>query len=83
MASLGHPLLGDESYGGRRARIEEAGLADLVAGLDGVALHATGLAFAHPVTGAEQQLVSPLPNRLDRILSHLRSVARGRSGSRP
>ena len=76
LASLGHPIVGDETYGGRAARRPaDPVFAELAAGLEGVALHAVGLGFAHPVTGAEQQLVSPLPNRLDRILSHLRSTA--------
>ena len=75
LASIGHPLLGDETYAARSAkRPSDPVLADLVARLDGVALHAVGLGFAHPVTGVENQLLSPVPNRLDRILSHLRST---------
>lgn len=73
LASLGHPLLGDRTYGTQReTRATDPVLADLIVGLDGVALHAAGLAFAHPVTGEGLELVSPLPNRLERILSHLR-----------
>jgi hypothetical protein len=37
-----------------------------------VALHAAGLSFLHPVTGELVELASPLPNRIVRILSHLR-----------
>jgi 23S rRNA pseudouridine1911/1915/1917 synthase len=74
MASIGHPLLGDETYGRRsERRAPDPILSELIAALGGVALHAAGLGFAHPATGAEQQLVSPIPNRLDKILSHLRS----------
>jgi 23S rRNA pseudouridine1911/1915/1917 synthase len=77
LASVGHPLLGDETYGPRwPRRPADPALADLIARLDGVALHAAALAFSHPATGAEQHAVSPLPNRLDRILSHLRSAPR-------
>src|SRR5262249_28393505 len=72
LASMGHPLVGDETYGGRRARSGEALPEALVEGLGGVALHAAGLSFRHPVTGAPIELASPLPNRIDRILSHLR-----------
>jgi 23S rRNA pseudouridine1911/1915/1917 synthase len=74
LASLGHPLLGDQTYGKRReTRAADPVLADLIAALDGVALHAAGLGFAHPVTGERLELVSPLPYRLESILSHLRS----------
>ena len=73
LASLGHPLVGDATYGARRARPAEALPADLIEGLDGVALHAAGLSFRHPVTGETVELACPLPNRIDRILSHLSS----------
>ena len=47
----------------------------LIAGLDGVALHAAGLRFLHPVTGARVELASAPPPRLARLLSHLRRGA--------
>ncbi len=72
LASMGHPLLGDETYGSRRGRSEETLPEGLARGLGGVALHAAGLSFLHPATGAQVELASPLPNRIDRILSHLR-----------
>src|SRR5262249_59302373 len=74
LAYLGYPLLGDQTYGKRREiRSTDSELTGLIAALDGVALHATGLGFFHPATGERLELVSPLPNRLERILSHLRS----------
>ncbi len=73
MASIGHPLLGDETYGGRNRRQSDPELERLLDRLEGVALHATGLAFAHPVTGAACEFVSPLPYRIQGVLSHLRS----------
>ena len=76
VASLGHPLLGDDTYRGRRAA--PAGdplLADLVSELGGVALHAAGLAFTHPVTGAAMSFACPSPQRIERIVSHLRNRA--------
>jgi 23S rRNA pseudouridine1911/1915/1917 synthase len=77
LASLGHPLLGDRTYGKRgETRATDPVLADLIAALDGVALHAAELGFDHPVTGGRVELVSPLPYRLERIMSHLRSRSR-------
>ncbi len=74
LASLGHPLLGDRTYGGRQeGRTADPVLAELITQLGGVALHAAGLSFAHPVTGERVELVSPLPDRIERLLSHLRS----------
>jgi 23S rRNA pseudouridine1911/1915/1917 synthase len=77
LASLGHPLLGDETYRGRRAGpAGDPVLAELVEELGGVALHAAGLAFTHPVTGASMSFACPSPDRIDRILSHLRNRPR-------
>ncbi len=73
LASLGHPLLGDETYGRRILRkAPDPELAALIAGLHGVALHAAGLGFLHPASGQPVELTSPLPNRIDNILSRLR-----------
>jgi 23S rRNA pseudouridine1911/1915/1917 synthase len=77
LASLGHPLLGDDTYRGHRA--PPAGdpvLSGLIRDLNGVALHAASLGFEHPVTGARLELTCPLPDRMGRILSHLRDSSR-------
>ncbi len=77
LASLGHPLLGDDTYRGRRAApAGDARLTQLIAGLGGVALHAAGLAFTHPATGAPLDFACPLPDRIGQILSHLRTRTR-------
>jgi 23S rRNA pseudouridine1911/1915/1917 synthase len=77
LATLGHPLLGDDTYRGRRAGpAGDARLTELIAELGGVALHAAGLAFAHPTTGAPMDFACPLPDRIGRILSHLRNRTR-------
>jgi 23S rRNA pseudouridine1911/1915/1917 synthase len=73
LASLGHPLLGDETYGRRGLRkAPDPELAALIAGLHGVALHAAGLSFLHPSSGRPVELTSPLPDRIENILSRLR-----------
>jgi 23S rRNA pseudouridine1911/1915/1917 synthase len=60
LAHLGHPLLGDVRYGGP-ARFGGREL-------EGHLLHAAGLRLAHPVTGAELELGSPLPGRFIELL---------------
>ena len=77
LASMGHPLLGDDTYRGRRAApAGDPMLTSLIDQLGGVALHAAGLAFAHPVTGTPLVFSCPLPDRIERILSHLRTRGR-------
>jgi 23S rRNA pseudouridine1911/1915/1917 synthase len=66
-AALGHPVAGDTVYGGRRRTVPVA--------LDGLALHAAGLGFVHPVTQERVEYSSPLPPRMERLLSHLRHEA--------
>jgi 23S rRNA pseudouridine1911/1915/1917 synthase len=65
LAHLGHPIAGDRTYGGRRPR-------QLPVPLEGIALHATALAFLHPATQQRIELASPLPPRIEGLLSHLR-----------
>ena len=60
LASIGHPVVGDATYGGTRApssRRTEARRA--LASLDRPALHAARLAFVHPEAGRGSSL-SPL-----------------------
>lgn len=58
LASIGHPVMGDDVYGGGGGR--------RVAGLPAKRhfLHAAWLAFNHPVTGEPIDLRSPLPPEL-------------------
>jgi 23S rRNA pseudouridine1911/1915/1917 synthase len=57
MAAIGHPVCGDPQYG-------KAGQY----GLERQFLHAARLAFAHPVTGIQVDVRSPLPADLERAL---------------
>lgn len=63
LASIGHPVMGDDVYGGGGGR--------RVAGLPPKRhfLHAAWLAFNHPVTGKPIELRSPLPPDLAGALS--------------
>ena len=58
MAHIGHPILGDTVYGAKKP----------VPGLTGQCLHATGLRFVHPRTGAAVELHCPLPEEFTRML---------------
>lgn len=69
MASLGHPLLGDEVYGGGKSRFERAH-ARL---FDGQALHARKLSFMHPTTGERVSFECSLPENFSKAISLLKS----------
>jgi 23S rRNA pseudouridine1911/1915/1917 synthase len=73
LASLGHPVAGDATYGGRRppaSRRPEARAA--LEALPRPALHAARLAFTHPATGERVCFESPLPPDLQELLAALR-----------
>ena len=74
LASIGHPIVGDATYGGRRRGAGEAG--KILADCPRQALHAARLAFTHPTTGADVVLESPLPADLRGIVDGLRKVSR-------
>jgi 23S rRNA pseudouridine1911/1915/1917 synthase len=65
LTSLGHPILGDRTYGGLK-----------VSGIDGieiprVMLHARTLGFVHPTTGAMEEFTRPVPEDMETVMSHL------------
>jgi 23S rRNA pseudouridine1911/1915/1917 synthase len=66
LASLGHAVAGDMTYGRARSRPAFP--------LEGLALHAAELGFLHPSTQARMEFSSPIPARIDRLLSHLRDT---------
>ncbi|HET6603635.1 MAG TPA: 23S rRNA pseudouridine(1911/1915/1917) synthase RluD [Xanthomonadaceae bacterium] len=82
-AHLGHPLLGDRSYGGARRPPKGAGpaLIDALRAFPRQALHAERLAFAHPVGGRECVVESSRPADLAELVRMLRADA-GRGGGR-
>jgi 23S rRNA pseudouridine1911/1915/1917 synthase len=81
LASLGHPVVGDAVYGGRR-RGTARETADLLAACPRQALHAARIAFVHPATGLRTTVFAPLPEDLQGLLTALRKVARSH-GNRP
>jgi len=61
LAAIGHPLVGDGTYGGERSGLV----------LDRPFLHAAHLSFDHPVTGDHLAFDAPLPADLREILDGL------------
>jgi 23S rRNA pseudouridine1911/1915/1917 synthase len=76
MAALGHPVAGDETYGGTRsAPCRRAASRQALAGLGRPALHAARLAFDHPTSGRRMSFDSPLPGDIEAVLADLRAAA--------
>lgn len=79
LASIGHPVLSDTTYGGGYAasarRLTEAARQRL-AELGRQALHAALLSFMHPVTRCKLRFESPLPSDIAALLGALRSGER-------
>jgi 23S rRNA pseudouridine1911/1915/1917 synthase len=66
LASLGHPLLGDEIYGGHKAcAIGTLSIARPM-------LHARTLGFTHPLTGQSLEYTAPPPADIEAVLRALR-----------
>lgn len=63
MASIGHPLLGDEVYSGAKSPYKT----------EGQTLHAMTLGFVHPTTKEYMEFEAPLPEYFENILRKLRN----------
>ena len=61
LSAIGHPIVGDATYGGARQTIE----------LDRPFLHAARLAFDQPTTGQHLEFDDPLPAELADVLARL------------
>lgn len=61
MASIQHPLLGDQIYGPKNGP----------GGLEGQCLHARVLGFVHPRTGEYMEFEAPLPEYFQKLLEKL------------
>ena len=69
LAHAGHPVLGDSKYGDfeLNRRLEKQGVRRLF-------LHASRLAFAHPVTRERLELHAPLPTEMEKFIEKTWSV---------
>ncbi len=72
LASLGHPVLGDRTYG-RKTSIELEGSKVHV---PRQMLHAKTLGFVHPVTGESMEFEAPLPPDMKELLKKLEAARR-------
>lgn len=68
LASLGHPILGDQTYGGRQ-----------VCTVDGVEiprvmLHARTLGFTHPATDMMEDFTRSVPSDMERVMQALEQL---------
>jgi len=72
LSAIGHPVVGDATYGGVKARVAQ----DLrpVLRLERPFLHAVRLAFTHPTDGRAMTFDAPLPDDLQSILDQLREL---------
>jgi 23S rRNA pseudouridine1911/1915/1917 synthase len=77
LAALGHPLVGDTTYGGSREPSSRTRAArEALRTFPRPALHAARLAFTHPATGERLPLESPLPPDVAGLLAALRTTTR-------
>ena len=65
MASIGHPLLGDQVYGPKKCPFPT---------LQGQTLHARTLGIIHPRTGEYLEVNAPLPDYFEELLERLRKL---------
>jgi 23S rRNA pseudouridine1911/1915/1917 synthase len=80
LAHIGHPVLGDATYGaGFKASARQLGAEAraALAALGRQALHAAELGFVHPVSGRRLAFASPLPADMARLLATLREPLGG------
>lgn len=64
LAAIGHPVVGDATYGGSRQSLV----------LDRPFLHAGSLGFVHPASGEAMRFEEPLPDALRTVLERLEAA---------
>lgn len=78
LAHIGHPVVGDPAYGGRR-RLPRGASAKLIAALESFkrqALHAARLELEHPASGKTMTWDAPLPSDMRKLIAALEKDAR-------
>ncbi len=77
MAAIGHPVVGDRTYGSgfaTKVALLPEPAKSLVAAFPRQALHAWLLGFQHPVTGEEMRFESPPPDDMAALVAALKSL---------
>ena len=69
LSEIGHPIVGDATYGGLRRRV--MGELRPLLSLDRPFLHAFRLMFHHPADGRKMEFESPLPQDLQTVLNQI------------
>lgn len=79
LSHLGYPIVGDDMYGGRHLTVGDVagaagapGLSPRAPAITRQALHATLLAFTHPITDEPAEFHAPLPEDMRRLVALLR-----------
>ena len=70
MAHLGHPLVGDITYGGGKTKFEAANKSLI----SGQCLHAKELKLTHPTTGEHMHFYSELPREMEALIEKMRKL---------
>ncbi|EDK09371.1 23S rRNA pseudouridine(1911/1915/1917) synthase RluD [Haemophilus influenzae] len=75
MAHIAHPLLGDQTYGGRPRPPKNAreDFMEVLRNFKRQALHAVMLRLAHPITGEMMEWYAPLPDDFVELLNALKA----------
>ena len=73
LSAIGHPIVGDSTYGGVRRRT--AGHVRAVQRLERPFLHSARLVFTHPADGRRVEFDSPLPLDLQGVLDEIEARA--------
>ena len=68
LASLGHPILGDQTYGGKKVCAVEG------VEIPRVMLHAKTLGFRHPISAEFREYTKPIPSDMGQIVQALNGV---------
>ncbi len=89
LASKGHPVLGDPTYGGRGKQVPKFNQQDqkialqLLRIMPRQALHAKTLGFIHPETGEKLLFDSELPEDIQRVIELLEKLRASRRNADP
>ncbi|MGH2668536.1 MAG: RNA pseudouridine synthase, partial [bacterium] len=79
LSALGHPIVGDRTYGGggHADRLTDLRTREALQAFRGLALHARSLEFAHPRTGERRAYEATRPPAFAALLEALSAIRGG------